>query len=92
MLRCEVLLDGEQREDVAALRHIGDAAARALVRLQRRDVVAFPDDAAGAHRMLADQRAQEAGLADAVAAEHAGDLAGLGMQRDRAQRLRGAVV
>ena len=29
--------------------------------------------------MLADQRVEQAGLADAVAAEHAGDLAGLGI-------------
>ena len=42
--------------------------------------------------MLADDRAQQAGLADAVAAEHAGDLARLGLQRDAAQGLRGAVV
>jgi hypothetical protein len=42
--------------------------------------------------MLADQRAQQAGLADAVAAEHAGDLAGLGRQADRPQRLGSAVV
>ena len=42
--------------------------------------------------MLAGQRVEQAGLADAVAAEHAGDLAGLGVERDAAQRLRGAVV
>ena len=42
--------------------------------------------------MLADQRAQQAGLADAVAAEHAGDLARLGFERNAAQRLRRAVV
>ena len=44
------------------------------------------------HRVLADDRAQQAGLADAVAAEHAGDLAGLRLERHGAQRLRGAVV
>ncbi len=42
--------------------------------------------------MLADERVEQAGLADAVAAEHAGHLAGLGGERDAAQRLRGAVV
>ena len=88
----EILLDGEQRKDVAALRHIGDAAARPLIGPQRRDIGAFPPDRAGRHRMLADERAQQAGLADAVAAEHAGHLAGLGVQRDGAQRLGGAVI
>ena len=66
--------------------------ARALDGRQRRDVAALEGDGALAHRMLADDGAQQAGLADAVAAEHAGDLAGLGMQRDAAQRLRRAVV
>jgi hypothetical protein len=35
---------------------------------------------------------EQARLAHAVPAEHAGDLAGLGFQRHCAQRLRGAVV
>ena len=42
--------------------------------------------------MLAGQRIEQAGLADAVAAEHAGHLAGLRLERHGAQRLRGAVV
>jgi hypothetical protein len=42
--------------------------------------------------MLADQRAQQAGLADPVAPEHAGDLAGLRFERNAAQRLCGAVM
>ncbi len=41
---------------------------------------------------MADDGAQQAGLADAVAAEDAGDLARLGAQRDAPQRLRRAVV
>ncbi len=51
-----------------------------------------PVDAAFAHRLLADNGAQQAGLADAVAAEHAGHLAGLGNQRHAAQSLRRAVM
>ena len=43
-------------------------------------------------RILADHRAQQRGLADAVAAQHAGDLAGLGRERHAAQRLRRAVI
>ena len=49
-------------------------------------------DRALADRMLADERVEQAGLADAVAAEHAGDLAGLRRERHAAQRLRRAVV
>ena len=41
--------------------------------------------------MLADNRAKQRSLAHAVAAEHAGDLAGLDLQRDAAQCLGGAV-
>src|SRR5262249_59071290 len=88
----EILLDREQWKDLAPLRHIGDAAPRPLVGLEPGDVRALPPNAAAAHRVLADERAQQARLADAVAAEHAGDLAGDGLQRHRAQRLRGAVV
>ena len=42
----QIFLDGEQRKDLAALRHIGDAAPRAIRRLQRRDVLPFPHDGA----------------------------------------------
>ncbi len=61
-------------------------------RLQRGDVGALPHHTAGADPLLADERAQQAGLADAVAAQHASDLAGLGLERDASQRLRGAVM
>ena len=47
---------------------------------------------AAAHRMLAGERIEQACLADAVPAEHAGHLAGLGLERHGAQRLRGAVM
>ena len=42
--------------------------------------------------MLAGKRIEQARLADAVAAEHAGHLAGLGLERHGAQRLRRAVM
>src|SRR5580700_6822143 len=88
----QIFLDREQRKDFAALRHIGDAAPRPLRRFQRGDVAAFPGDGAAAHRLLAGQSIEQAGLADAVAPEHAGDLARLRLERHRPQRLRGAVV
>src|SRR4051794_28712289 len=88
----EIFLDREQRKDLAALRHISDAAARAVGGLERSDILAVKADAATADRLLARERIEQAGLADAVAAEHAGHLAGLGDERDRAQRLCGAVM
>ena len=88
----EIFLHRQQRKDLAALRHEADAAPRALVGFQPGDVVAVERDRAARNRVLADHRAQQRGLADAVAAEHAGHLARLGRQRDAAQRLRRAVV
>ena len=41
----EVLLHGQQREDLAALRHVGDAAPRPLVGLQAGDVLPVEQDA-----------------------------------------------
>ena len=38
----EIFLDRQQRKDLAALRHLGDAAPGALVRPQRGDVVRLP--------------------------------------------------
>ncbi len=40
----EILLDRQQRENFPALRHIGDAAPRSLVRLEPRDVDVVPYD------------------------------------------------
>ena len=70
----EILAHGEQGEDIAALRHPGDAAARALVGGQAGDLRALPADAAGGDRVGTDDGAQQARLADAVAPEEAGDL------------------
>src|SRR5262245_47570604 len=88
----EILLHGEQRKNLAALRHVGDAAAGPLVGFQAGNVRFVEMNGPAAHMMVAGQRAQQAGLAHAVAAEHAGHLAGLGAKLDAAQRLRGAVV
>src|SRR5580698_6023436 len=73
----QIFLDCEQRKDFPPLRHVSDAAPRPLRRFERGDVVALPDDGAAAHRLLAGQRVEQAGFADAVPAEHAGDLARL---------------
>ena len=66
----QVFLHREQRENLASLRHIGNAAPHALDRGKLCDIGAVELNRAGAHRVLTDQRAQQAGLADAVAAQH----------------------
>ena len=88
----EIFLDGEQRKDFAALRHISDAAPGALRRPQRGDVAPLPGDFATAHREMAGKRIEKTCLADAIPAEHASHFAGLRLERHRAQRLGGAVV
>src|SRR5262245_16967559 len=88
----EILLHGQQRKYLAALRHEADAFSRALVGLQTGDVAAVEYDRARRNRILADHGPQQRGLADAVAPEHARHLAGLGRDRDATQRLGGAVV
>src|SRR6185295_969112 len=88
----QILLDRQQRKNLAALRHEADSGPRALVRFEAGDVMTLQRDRTARYRVLPDHRAQQRGLADAVAAEHAGHLARLGRQRDAAQRLRRAVV
>ena len=71
----QVLLDAERRKDAAALRHQAHAAAHGLERRLLRDVVALEHDLAAARRIEADDRIHQRGLADAVPAEQAEDLA-----------------
>ena len=78
----QVLAHGQQREDFAPLRHVANAAARAHVGRQPADLLVHPGDRARCDRLLADDGAQQRRLADAVAAEHAGDAADRGLQRD----------
>ena len=79
-------------KDVAALRHVADAEAGALVRGKAAERLAEEVDGAAGDRLLADDGAQQARLADAVPPHERGDPAGLGAERDAAERLRGAVV
>ena len=87
----QVLAHGQQREDLAALRHVGDAGAGAGMGGQAGDVAVAPQDAAGADRLVAHDGAQQRGLAHPVAAQHAGNAARRGMKRHAPQRLGGAV-
>jgi hypothetical protein len=88
----QVLLDGEPAEDLAALRHVADAAAHALVRRVVRDVAALQADRSRLHRHDAHQGLQQRRLADAVAPEDDRDLADLRVEADVAQDVRAAVV
>ena len=87
-----VLLDGEAREDLAPLRHVADAGARALVRRRRRELAVGEPDAAGGGRHEAHQRPQQRRLADAVAAEERRHLARRHLERDVPQDVAAAVV
>ncbi len=67
----QVLPHGQQREDLAALGHIGQTEARELFAAVVRNVGPVPGDFAGGGMDLADDRPQQAGFADAVAAQQA---------------------
>src|ERR1700751_3854631 len=88
----QILFHSQERKDLAALRHKADAAARPLIGPQARDVGTFEGDGARGNRVLADQRAEQPGLTDAVAPKYASCFAWLRRDGDAAQRLRRAVI
>ena len=67
----QVLLDRQAREDLAALRHVADAAAARAGAASARDVLAVEHDAPRADRQQAHQALEQRRLAHAVAPEHA---------------------
>ena len=79
----DVLLDREARHQPAVLRHVADAVADAAVRRQRQQVDAAELGLAG-RRDRAHQRAQQRGLAGAVAADQPAHLALVEHQRGAA--------
>src|SRR5207237_10362997 len=64
-------------KDVAPVWHRREPAASALVGLEAGDILPVPEDPSIADRLQTEDRAQQAGLADAVPAEEASDLAAL---------------
>jgi hypothetical protein len=78
----EVLLDGELREDAAALGHEGESAPRDLVGLESRDVVAVVAHGAGGGAHQARDGAKRGGLPRAVGAYQAHELALFHLQVD----------
>ena len=73
--RLQVFLHREEGEDLAPLGYVGNAERRTLERFESCDVLSIELDASGRDRSLARKRPQQRRLADAVPAEHAGDLA-----------------
>ncbi len=88
----QVLFDGEPRKDLASLRDVPEAEARALVRRESRHVGAVEADRAGARRQQSREALEQRRLAHAVAAEDRRDSAGRRLERDVAQRVAAAVI
>ena len=80
--RADVLRDGELAEDRRFLRQVGQAQARAAEDRQVREVLAVERDAARVDRHEAQDHVEARGLARAVGAEQAHDLAALHGERD----------
>ena len=76
----DVLLDGELAEDAGFLRQVAHAEAGPAVHRQRGDVLAVEQDLAVVGRDLAGGHAEAGGLAGAVGAEQADDLAGVDLK------------
>ncbi len=88
----QILLDRERLEDLAALRHIGDAEIADLERPQP-DELALPEaDGSRADRNVAHDRAEQGRLAHAVATHQGDDLALRYVQRECAQDLAAGLV
>jgi hypothetical protein len=88
----EVFLDGEQRENLAPLRHIADTLLGARIRRQAVQRHVIEAHGSGRQQMLAGDGAQKRTLPHAVPPQHASDLTHLRLDRDAAQRLCGAIV
>ncbi len=88
----DVLPHGEIGNDLAALRHVGDAGTCTQMRGLRGDVGAIQQDGTRAVHQAANQGAQQRGLAHAIAPEHGRDLAGRHPQVDAVQRMAAPVV
>ena len=88
----QVLGHGEVGEDLAPLRHDGEARPRPPVGRHVGDVGLAEDDAATAHRNQAGKTAQQRRLAGAVAAQHRHAGTRLDGQVDVPQDLRAAVM
>src|SRR5262249_48699088 len=87
----DVLLDGELAEDAGLLGEVAHAEPGPLVHRQGGDFLAGEVDAPGVGRDLAGGHAEAGGLAGAVGAGQADDLAGGGVEVDAVDDLAAAV-
>src|SRR5208337_3809064 len=87
----EILPDRQARENIPRFRDIAEAAARGLVRLDARDLLAF--EANGALRAdVAHHRLDRRRAADAVAPEQTDDFVPVDPERDAVQNMALAVI
>ena len=73
----QILAHAERGEDAGHLELDAHAAADALERLERGDVLAGEEDLPARWLVLAEDQAEEGALAGAIGADEAVDLAGL---------------
>ena len=90
--QAQVLERGQARQDAAALRHVAEPEAAALVGLHASHVDAVHRDAAAGGRHQTDQCLQEGGLADAVVADDADRFALAQLEVDAVQHRHVAVA
>src|SRR5207248_9622884 len=87
----EVLLDSEDVEDAASLRHMADAHGHDAVCAETDKALAVAGDRPAARSQQPRDRAQRRGLAGAVATEDGHDLPRVRLQRDALEGLDVAV-
>ena len=70
----KVFFDAEQGKNIAALRHIGNAAFRTLIGCRAGDFLTVKMDRAGRNRVRASNGPHQTGFANTVGAQNAGHL------------------
>src|SRR6267143_6217065 len=88
----QVFLDAEARKDLAPLRHIAKAGARALIGSRAGEVLVLKKNFSAPRGKQAQQRFEQRSLADAVAAQQGGDPPGRHLEAHVAQDVAAAVV
>jgi hypothetical protein len=88
----QVLLDTHLRKHIAPLRDIAEAGARPGIGLQQRHILIHESDGAPPRIEEPDQASHQRRLADAIAADHADDLAAGDRHAHALKNWRGAVA
>ena len=85
-------MNREQRKDFPPLRDNGNAFPRPLMGSHTGDILAIPNDFTARDRMLTDNGAECAGLANTIATEQRRDLSALDGEGHMTQSLAGPVM